>query len=429
MKKFPSVYFAFALICLLTLPLRSQTIDNKYVAEIRELTGNQKVKSAFDFIEQIKAQTRRDHIMLNEIAAPPFKEQKRAEKFAELLRAAGADEVKIDGAGNVVALRKGRIGNKTIALSAHLDTVFPEGTDVTVKVRGDTLFAPGIGDDTRGLIVILTILRALEKAGIETGYDVLFIGTVGEEGLGDLRGVKYLFGPEGQKIDSWVAVDGSGFSSIVHRALGSQRYRITFKGPGGHSWGAFGVANPQHALGTAISYFVEEADKFTSEGERTSYNVGRIGGGTSINSVPYDAWMEIDMRSVSPERLKAIDKILIKAVKRALAEQNEIRRKGPELTVEIDAVGSRPSGETKIETPILQCAMAAVKHFGGKPSLSISSTDSNIPISMGIPAITIGRGGRGGGGHSLDEWWLDINGHIAIQYALLILLSEGRLVR
>lgn len=397
----------------------------KYKTEIKTLAEKPKIRKAFETIQQLEPRTSREHIMLTQIPAPPFKEEKRAAKYAEMLKEAGADSVWIDEVGNVIALRKGTTGNKTVALDAHLDTVFPEGTDVSVKKRGDTLVAPGIGDDTRGLMVVLTVLRAMEQNNIETMADVLFIGTVGEEGLGDLRGVKHLFSEKGPGIDSWIAVDGGDISGIANGALGSHRYRVTYKGPGGHSWGAFGLVNPHHALGKAIFYFTGEADEFSRTGEKVSYNIGRIGGGTSVNAVPFESWMEVDMRSVAPTQLEKMDAIFQLAVQKALTEENEIKREGPDLAVEVEMVGDRPSGEIPADNSLVQKAMASASHFGATPSLRTGSTDSNIPISMGIPAVTIGRGGKGEGAHSLQEWWINDQGHLAIQRALLLLVSEA----
>lgn len=422
-------FLIFAIILSLSTASLAQTESSLYDGEIRALAALDNIKTAFRFIENRVSQAQQELIMLTEIPAPPFMEERRAAKFADMLRDAGADEVRIDEAGNVIALRRGRTGNRVIAIEGHLDTVFPEGTDVTVKIRGDTLFAPGIGDDTRGLIVVLSVLKAMEEAHIETDDNILFIGTVGEEGLGDLRGVKHLFSDKGTKIDSWIAVDGGGIRNIVHRGLGSHRYRVTFKGPGGHSWGAFGLANPHHALGMAITNFVREADLFTAEGARTSYSVGRIGGGTSINAIPFESWMEVDMRSVSPERLNGIDAIFQEAVQKALIEQNALRRRGPELTVDVDMVGDRPSGEFDIDSPLVQRAAAATRFFKTEPTFGISSTNANTPIALGIPAITIGRGGIGGGGHSLGEWWINEKAYLAIERALLILVSEAGYIR
>lgn len=421
------VLAAFAVA--LAAPALAQGPENRYDGEVGRLAERPDVQTAFRTIDALEPRTHDDLVLLTEIPAPPFQEGRRARQFADMLRVAGADSVWIDEVGNVLALRRGAGGGRTVALDAHLDTVFPDGTDVTVRVRGDTLFAPGIGDDTRGLVVVLTVLRALQGATIRTDADVLFIGTVGEEGLGDLRGVRHLFGAGGPRIDSWIAVDGGSAGRVTNGALGSHRYRVTFRGPGGHSWGAFGLANPHHALGRAIHYFVDAADRYTHEGPRTSYNVGVIGGGTSVNSIPFDSSMEVDMRSVSPARLEGVDSLLQRAVRRALDEQNALRRDGPPLTVEVALIGKRPSGEIAPETPIVQRALATARYFGLTPTLSTSSTDSNIPIARGIPAVTIGRGGVGGGGHSPGEWWMNRDGARAIKNALLLLLAEAGVAR
>jgi acetylornithine deacetylase/succinyl-diaminopimelate desuccinylase-like protein len=325
----------------------------------------------------------------------------------------------------VLGLRRGRRGQRTVAIDGHLDTVFPEGTDVTVRQVGDTLFAPGIGDDTRGLVVVLTVLRAMEEAGLETDDDVLFVGTVGEEGLGDLRGMKHLFREGADPIDAWIEVDGGGLGGITSMGLGSHRYRVTYRGPGGHSWGAFGLANPAHALARGIRRFQDAADTLTRSGPRTSYNVGVIGGGTSVNAIPFEAWAEIDMRSESPRSLETIDAALHAAVERALAEENELRRRGDALTLEMDMIGDRPSGEMEPSAPLVQRAIATTRRFGGDAELGRSSTNANIPIAMGVPAVTIGRGGEGGANHSPAEWWINRDGHLAVQRALLLLAAEA----
>ncbi|GAA4295462.1 M20/M25/M40 family metallo-hydrolase [Nibribacter koreensis] len=400
-------------------------MEKKYEKELQALVKKSTVQKALKTIETQDPQTVKDQILLTEIPAPPFKEEVRGKQFAAMLLAAGVDTVWTDKVGNVIGKRKGKSGKKTVVLEAHLDTVFPEGTDVKVKQRGDTLFAPGIMDDTRGLAVVLSVLRALEQNKIEQEADVLFIGTVGEEGLGDLRGVKNLFAAGSPKIDSYIAVDGGGLDRITAVALGSVRYRVTFKGPGGHSWGAFGTANPHHALGKAIHYFSEAADAFTKTGVKTSYNVGIVGGGTSVNSIPFESWMEVDMRSESPERLKGIDQLLKTAVQRALKEENETKRRGPALDVAVDLVGDRPSGALDPKTELVQRTLAATSYFQVQPNLISGSTNANIPISLNVPAVTVGVGGVGGGAHSLDEWWMNKNGHLAIQRTLLLLLAEA----
>jgi acetylornithine deacetylase/succinyl-diaminopimelate desuccinylase-like protein len=419
---------AFAALALLAAaPQQTVQCDarqNPACDAVRQLRERPEVQRAMQFIEQDDERTIADLIRLTEIPAPPFGEEARGRAFADLLRDAGADSVWTDAEGNVLALRRGRSGTRTVAVAGHLDTVFPEGTDVTVRQRGDTLFAPGIADDTRGLVVVLAMLRALEAGDIHTDADVLFIGTVGEEGLGDLRGMKHLFRSGGPRIDAFIGIDGGSDSRIVNQALGSHRYRVTFKGPGGHSWGAFGTANPVHALGRAVHFFDEAADTFTSSGARTSYNIGRIGGGTSVNAVAFEAWLEVDMRSESQERLAAIDSIFQASVQRALREQNTLLRRGEALTVEIEQVGDRPSGEVPADAPLVQRALAVTRIMGLEPQLQRSSTDSNIPISLGVPAVTVGRGGVEGGTHSPDEWWINEQGPRGIQRALLLLLAE-----
>lgn len=428
MKKVVLTLFV-ALMPALIWSQESIDIEAKYAKEIRNLAKSREVERAFQAIYALEPFTTEQQVELTEIAAPPFKEQQRAEAFAARLRSVGLDSVWIDTVGNVLAYLPGTKGGKTVALNAHLDTVFPEGTDVTVVQRNDTLFAPGIGDDTRGLAMVLTIARTMIEQQIRTDAHVLFVGTVGEEGLGDLRGVKELFSERGPAIDSWIAIDGGDIGRVNNKALGSYRYKVTYEGPGGHSWGAFGLANPHHALGSAMNYFVKAADDYTKTGPRTSYNIGVIEGGTSVNSVPFSSSMLIDVRSIAPYRLDEMEELLNQAVQKALEDQNSIRRRGEALTVKLEKIGNRPSGELDPSLPLIQRAMAATQHFGVTPELTRGSTDSNIPISFGVPAITIGRGGRSGNAHSLDEWWVNDEGHKAIQLALLILLSEAQLSR
>jgi acetylornithine deacetylase/succinyl-diaminopimelate desuccinylase-like protein len=400
-------------------------VDKSYTKDIAKLARNTKVKKAFEYIVDIEEKTNRNLIELTEIEAPPFKEMKRAEEFAERLRLAGLENVWIDSIGNVLGFLKGSIGDKNIALDAHIDTVFPEGTDVKVRVKNDTLFAPGVADDTRGLAMILTIAESIKKQNIEPINNIIFIGTVGEEGLGDLRGVRYLFKNNNPKIDTWIAIDGGSIGRVNNQALGSYRYEVIFEGPGGHSWGAFGLVNPHHALGSGIRDFVQKADIYTSTGPKTSYNVGIISGGTSINSIPFKSSMQIDIRSIEPNRLDDMEEILFNSMQKATNEQNEIKRSGPDLRLVINKIGNRPSGKVDESVPLIQRTIAATQHMGVEPRLTIGSTNSNIPISLGVPAVTIGRGGDGGKAHSLDEWWINKDGYKSIQLALLILLSES----
>lgn len=372
------------------------------VAAVRSSDGFKKALAVLDrdhdrMIEEI--------ITLTEIPAPPFKEAARAKKYLEMLRASGLSDVEQDEEGNVMGVRKGTGGGDLIAVAAHLDTVFPEGTDVKVKREDTRLSAPGIGDDTRSLAVLLAMIRAMDEAGIRTRSDILFIGNVGEEGQGDLRGVKYLFqkGKYKDRIKMFISVDGAGGGAdITHGGVGSRRYRVTFKGPGGHSYGAFGLVSPAFAMAGAMQKF----GKLTvPQTPKTTYSVGVVGGGTSVNSIPFESWMELDMRSESPAELKKLDESLMSLINEAVQEENKARStaQGP-ITADIKLIGDRPSGQTPIESAIVQTAAASIRAAGGRPTFSWSSTDSNIPISLGIPAITVDSGGRGGRAHALDEW-------------------------
>lgn len=403
----------------------AQQVEARYSDEMRALVGNATIASALALAEQHDDWALERLIELTEIPAPPFMEDERGERFGELLAELGADSVWTDAEGNVIGLRRGRTGERTIGFGGHLDTVFPEGTDVTVRQVGDTLFAPGVGDDTRGLVVVLSVLRALEESGVETDDDVIFVGVVGEEGLGDLRGMKYLYREDGLRPDVWIDVDGGGLSRIVSMGLGSVRYRVTFEGPGGHSWGAFGTANPAHAMSRAVRYFQDVADTLTRSGPRTSYNVGRVGGGTSVNSVPFETWMEVDMRSESPESLARIEQAFLAAMDRGVAEENALRREGEPIRAIKDKIGDRPSGEMDPSTPLVQRALAATGEFGVEGTLARSSTDSNVPIALGIPAVTIGRGGAGSNGHAPDEFWVNQDAWLAVQRALLLVVAEA----
>ena len=425
MRKFLLLIFALTVFNFSFSQSNNLKVNDIYFKNIKKIANNNKVKKAFKYIVDVEEKTNKNLIELTEIEAPPFKEEKRAKEFSERLKLAGIEKVWIDSIGNVIGFLEGSIGNKNIAIDAHLDTVFPEGTDVQVRIKNDTLFAPGIGDDTRGLAMILTIAETIIKSDIKPVDNILFIGTVGEEGLGDLRGVRYLFKNNEPKIDSWIAIDGGSIGRVNNQALGSYRYEVVFDGPGGHSWGAFGLVNPHHALGAGIKNFVEKADIYTDNGPKTSYNVGIISGGTSINSIPFKSSMQIDIRSIDPNRLNDMEEILFNSMNKALDEQNAIKRSGPDLKLTINKIGNRPSGKVDESVPLIQKTIAATQYMGVEPRLTIGSTDSNIPISLGLPAVTIGRGGVGGGAHSLDEWWLNKDGYKSIQLALLILLSES----
>ncbi|MFM8619058.1 MAG: M20/M25/M40 family metallo-hydrolase [Opitutaceae bacterium] len=345
-------------------------------------------------------------IQLTEIPAPPFGEKARGEAFARLLREAGIEDISTDAEGNVIGVRRGRGQGPLLGVAAHLDTVFPAGTDVRVKRSGTRLIAPGVGDDTRGLAFVLAFTRAIREAKIETPGDMLIIGNVGEEGQGDLRGMRYLFtrGPWRDRIARFISVDGGNLDVVTNGGLGSLRYRVTFKGPGGHSWGAFGQVNPAFALGNAMAKLGKVV---VPKRPKVSYNVGVVSGGTSVNSIPFEVAMEVDMRSASPEELRKIDAEFKRIVAEAVEEENAARQTTfGRVTVELRLIGERPSGTTPPDSPIARQIAGTMQVFDKVPVWETSSTDANIPISLGIPAVAIARNSanKGGRGHSLDEW-------------------------
>lgn len=345
-------------------------------------------------------------IRLTEIPAPPFKEKVRGEAYMAMLKDAGLTDVEMDAEGNVMGLRRGTgpAGGPLVVLAAHLDTVFPEGTDVKVRREGTKLFAPGVGDDTHSLAVVLGYIRALDAGKIKTKKDILFVGNVGEEGPGDLRGVRYLFGKGKYKdrIAAFFSMDGTSADRVTYGAVGSRRYRVTFKGPGGHSYGAYGLVNPMAAMGTTV---VEMNKIRTPNAPKTTYMTSVVGGGTSVNSIPDAIWLEVDMRSESKDELAKLDGQFLQIVNGAVSQENAARATSAgKISAEVKQIGDRPTGATREDAEIVRMTAAAVRAAGFSPVLGASSTDSNIPISLGIPAVTIGSGGQGGRAHSLDEW-------------------------
>lgn len=428
-RRSPAVAAGVALAVCSPLPAPAQAPDPVYDAAVRLVAARPEVRRALALVREIERTAEAVLVELTEIPAPPFQEAERAARFAELLRAAGIADVRIDARGNVVGRRPGVEGRETVAAVAHLDTVFPPGTDVTVRRRGGRLHAPGIGDDTRGLVLLLNVAEALERAGVRTRGDLLFVGSVGEEGLGDLRGVRHLLRPGGPRIDQFIAIDGGDDAEVVNEALGSRRYRVAVTGSGGHSWGDFGLANPAHALARAIDYFDRAAAGVEGVGTSASYNVGRIGGGTAVNAVPRESWAEVDMRSTDPGRLDRLEAALRSSFARAVDEHNRARARGAPLAARFEPIGDRPSGVVDPRTPLVRRALAVTRHLGLRPRLRVASTDANLPIARGIPAVTLGRGGVGGGAHSLDEWWAPRDAHVGTQRALLLLVASAGVAR
>ena len=358
-----------------------------------------------------------DQVSLCEIPAPPFEEQARAEAYRDHFETLGLENVRIDAVGNVLGERPGREPRPHLVFSAHLDTVFPEGTDVSVAREGRLLRGPGIGDDCRGLAVVLAVARALDRGDIETTGRITFVGTVGEEGLGDLRGVKHLFDNElAGEVDRFVSVDGAGVG-LTTSAVGSHRYRVTYRGPGGHSFGAFGLASPIHALGRLI----EAVARFNvPQDPKTTFTVGRIGGGTSVNSIASSAWLEVDLRSIGIVALDDLDAWFRRAVGASLDAENRRWGSGGRLQVDIKEVGRRPAGQTLPDHPFVQAAVAVTEALGLPVRLSAGSTDANIPMSLGIPAITVNGGGSGVGAHSEAETFDSTDSALGTQRAVLL---------
>lgn len=323
-----------------------------------------------------------------------------------------------------MALRRGRVPEPLVVVSAHLDTVFPAGTNFTVRRDGGrTLRAPGIADDGCGLAALVALAQAMNECEIELEGSLLFVGTVGEEGEGNLRGSRYLLtkGEWAGKVDAFLSLDGPGIERITHAALGSRRYRVRFASTGGHSWGDFGTANPVHALGRAVAQL---ATYPVPTEPRTTFNVGRIEGGAGVNVIAQEAVMDVDLRSESSRELQRLDAFFRRAMRSAADEENAVRRAGSApLDLDIQLIGDRPSGVMPPDVPLVRLAEEATLHFGCRPRLECSSTDSNIAISLGIPAITIGAGGTAGNSHTLDEWYDPVGRDLGLKRALLVVLG------
>lgn len=392
------------------------------LAQELPVMSDARMKSVLAALQSNNAWTMEQQVSICEIPAPPFGEAERGKEFARRLAALGMEDIRTDKVGNVISRLPGARAAKPVTVfSAHLDTVFPAGMDVKVKREGARLKGLGIGDDCRGLGVVLAVAKAYREAKIATKGTVLFVATVGEEGQGDLRGVRHLFTEElkGQ-VDSFISVDGTGFR-VTARGVGSNRYKVIYKGRGGHSYGAFGMPNPAHAMGRAIARL---ADLQVPTTPRTTFNVGTVTGGTSVNSIPIEVSMELDLRSESPKELAALDERIRAALRYGVeAEKQRWPESKAPLDLVIETMGLRPAAEPGDEVPIIQKTLSAAKALGLPIfATGAGSTDSNIPMSMGIQAVTIGGGGRSPNAHSIDEWFEEgPDGYKGPQFAALVL--------
>ncbi|QOY35416.1 M20/M25/M40 family metallo-hydrolase [Anaerobacillus isosaccharinicus] len=378
------------------------------------------IKEAMEFLKLENEQTLKDQIQLTEIPAPTFSEKVRGIEYRKRLEQLGLKNIQTDEVGNVFGVRPGTGSGPTIVVCSHLDTVFPAGTDVEAKLKDGKVFAPGIADNGRGLAVVLTLLKVLNHFQIETKGDLLFGATVGEEGLGDLNGVKALFETRKDEIDAFISIEPGSPSRITYLATGSRRYSVTYKGRGGHSFADFGLASAIHALGRAVA-MISQLE--TPNDPKTTFTVGTINGGTSVNTIAADANMVIDLRSTCQEELSRLEEKALKIIHLAAEEENA-RWNSEDIRVEIKQVGDRPAGSQPMDSPIVQAAAVSSRAIGFEPELDApNSTDSNVPISLGIPAVTLGGGGDFGGIHTLKEYFDPTDAYVGPQQILLTLLG------
>ena len=367
----------------------------------------------------------RTQITVAQIAAPTGEEQERGGWVARRFRDCGLADIHTDDAGNVIGRRQGSDELPPVVVCAHLDTVFPRETDLSIRRDGDRLVGPGINDNGRGLAVMLALASEIDGMRLRPRHPIEFVATTGEEGLGDLRGAKHYFANRGRSAHAMIALDGAGDERIIHRALGSRRFRISYSGPGGHSWAAFGVVNAVHAAAGAAARL---AALTLPSSPRTTLSVGRIGGGLSVNSIPDRAWLEIDLRSTSAAQLDGLERSIRHIAQVAADEENAKRAVGTrQLSVLVESIGCRPCGETPADHSLVQAALEATRLVGRQPDLALASTDANVAISHGIPAIAIGAGGRGGDAHTRGEWFDNLHGTLGVARALTILMTTAKL--
>lgn len=371
----------------------------------------------------------RTQVQLTEIPAPTGEEGERAAWVAGRFRALGLAEVHTDAVGNVVARRPGAPGRAgrglaPVTLCAHLDTVFPRDVPVAVRRVGRRLVGPGIGDNGRGLAALLALAEVVDGVRLRTRRPVEFVATVGEEGLGDLRGAKHHFA-HAERPAAAIALDGAGDERVVHRALASRRFRVEYAGPGGHSWAAFGVPNAVHAAARCTTRL---ATLPLSTAPRVTLSVTRTGGGLSVNAIPAAAWLEVDLRATAPGLLDRYEQTIRRAAAAAAEEENAERAPGtPPVAVRVQVIGDRPGGETPADGPLVRAALAATRLLGRAPELGAASTDANVPLGLGVPALAIGAGGVGGDAHTPDEWFENAHGTVGIARALTIVVAAAGL--
>jgi acetylornithine deacetylase/succinyl-diaminopimelate desuccinylase-like protein len=382
------------------------------------VTGSSVYAAARDHVLATDELTLQHMCDLTRIAAPSGDEGARGRWFADRLHELGLAPM-TDSAGNVHAVTPGAdVHAGRLVIAAHLDTVFAGGTPLDVRRDGERLTGPGISDNARGLAGLLALARGLHAAGWATRRPIALVATVGEEGAGDLRGVKHYIAHNAERTSAFIALDGAGARRIITAGVGSRRLRVTFRGPGGHSWSDWGVPNAIHAAGRVVAAFTSIQ---LTTAPRTTLSVGRIGGGTSINAIPDEAWFEIDLRSEGLAQLHELEVSVRDHIERARRAEARTR----EMEVAVDVFGDRPAGRTSESEAIVQSAIAATHAIGLVPEMSSSSTDANVPMAAGIPAIAIGAGGDAGGTHTMREWYDNKGGPAGLERALMIVLETA----
>jgi tripeptide aminopeptidase len=415
-------------VILLLMPVRSATAPNaSRTASPAQLSDNSQVHAALDWFSRNFTWINDEQARLTEIPAPPFQEAQRAAAVKSLLAAAGL-KVQSDQTGNVIAEIRGANDKEVVLLSAHLDTVFPPGTDVKVRREDGRMSAPGISDNGTGLIALVALARAIHEARIEPQRTILFVADVGEEGEGNLRGMRAVIDAYRSRLRAVIVLDGSATDHVTTKALASRRLEAVITGPGGHSWSDFGMANPINALVRSSVRFINTKVPTTP---RTTFNLGQIEGGTSVNSIPFEAKLKVDIRSENEDELARLESALRECVAAGVRDEMESSRdrsKG-KLEWKVDLLGSRPGGELSADSPLLAALRAADDYVANQSRAERSSTDANIPLSQGIDAISIGAGGTGGGAHSLQEWYEPAGREMGLKRALLTLLGVSGVVQ
>jgi len=409
-------------VILFAMPVRSSLARHApRSAPPTQLAENARVRAAMAWFAPNLKWINDQQARLTEIPAPPFQEGQRAAAVKELLSASGLN-VQLDAAGNVIGELPGLHEKEVVVLSAHLDTVFPAGTDVKVRRDGSRMLAPGISDNSTGLAALAAIARAIHDAQIKPQRTIFFVANVGEEGEGNLRGMRALVDSYQDRLKAVIVLDGAGTDHVTTIALASRRLEVLINGPGGHSWSDFGMPNPINALVRGSVRFINTK---VPASPRTTFNLGQIEGGTSVNSIPYEAHLKVDVRSESEDELVRLESALRECIAAGVRDEMESSRDRSrgKLEWKVEVIGSRPGGELAADSPLLAALRAADVLVANESRIERSSTDANVPLALGIDAISIGAGGNGGGAHSLQEWYDPAGRELGLKRALLTLLG------